>query len=94
MAERFASFFEEELKVLIENKGSKNTKRTIKTRVNILNDYLREKNLEEPQDKTAALANVLTKFYPGIRKSDDSPYSNCLKTYNKTIIEFGFRMIS
>ena len=53
MAERFASVSEEELKVLIENKDSKNTKRTTKTSVNILNDYLREKNLEEPQDKTA-----------------------------------------
>ena len=53
MAERFAFVSEEELKVLIENKDSKNTKRTTKTSVNILNDYLREKNLEEPQDKTA-----------------------------------------
>ena len=52
MAERFALVSEEELKVLIENKDSKNTKRTTKTSVNILNDYLREKNLEEPQDKT------------------------------------------
>ena len=52
MAERFASVSEEELKVLIENKDSKNTKRTTKTKtsVKILNDYLREKNLEEPQD--------------------------------------------
>ncbi len=49
MAERFASVSEEELKVLIENKDSKNTKRTTKTSVKILNDYLREKNLEEPQ---------------------------------------------
>ena len=57
MAERFASVYEEELKVLIGNKDSKNTKRTTKTSVKILNDYLREKNLEKPQDKTA-LANV------------------------------------
>ncbi len=53
MAERFASVSKEELKVLIENKDSKNTKRTTKTSVKILNDHLREKNLEEPQDKTA-----------------------------------------
>ncbi len=58
MSERFASVSEEELKVLIENKDSKNTKTTTKTSVKILNDYLREKNQKEPQDKTA-LANVL-----------------------------------
>ena len=62
MADRFASLSEEELKILIENKHSKNTKRTAKTSVKVLNDYLREKNLEEPQDKTA-LANVLKKFF-------------------------------
>ena len=61
MAERFAFVPEEELKVLIKNKDSKNTKRTTKTSVKILNDYLREKNLEEPQDKTA-LANVSAHF--------------------------------
>ena len=55
MAERFASVSEEELKVLIENQDSKNTKRTTKTSVKILNDYLREKNLEEPQDKIKPL---------------------------------------
>ncbi len=72
MAERFASVSEEQLKVLIENKDSKNTRRTTKTNVKILNDYLREKNLEEPQNETA-LANVLqTKFYAGARKSDGS----------------------
>ena len=67
MAERFASVSKEELKLLIENKDSKHTKRTTKTSVKILNDYLREKNLEKPQDKTT-LANVLTKFYTGCRK--------------------------
>ena len=65
MAERFASVSEEELKVLIENKDSKNTKKITKTSVKILNDYLREKNLEEPQ---TTLANILTKFYTGARK--------------------------
>ncbi len=75
MAERFASISEEELKVLIENKVSKNTKRTTKTTVKILNDDLREKNLEEPQDKTT-LANVLTKFYAGARKSDGKLFEN------------------
>ena len=78
MAERFASVTEEELKVLIENKDSKNTKRTTKTSVKILNDYLRDKNLEQPQDKTA-LANVLKKFYASARKSDGSPYSKSWK---------------
>ena len=61
MAERFAFVSEEELKVLIKNKDSKNTKRTTKTIVKILNDYLREKNLEESQDKTV-LANVSAQF--------------------------------
>ena len=54
MAERFASVSKEELKVLIENKDSKNTKRTTKTNAKILNDYLSEKNLEEPQIHVSA----------------------------------------
>ncbi len=57
MAERFVSVSEAKLKVLIENKDSKTTKKTTTTSVKILNDYLRKKNLEEPQDKTS-LANV------------------------------------
>ena len=79
MAKRFASISEEELKVLIENKDFKNTKRTTKTSVKILNDYLREKNLEKPQDKTT-LVNVPTKFYASARKSDGSLYSKTSMT--------------
>ena len=89
MAERFAFVSEEELKVLIKNKDSKNTKRTTKTSVKILNDYLSEKNLEEPQDKTA-LANVLKKFYAGARKSDGSPYSKCSKCIIKQLLNSVF----
>lgn len=74
MTERFASVSEEKLKFLIENKDSKNTKRTTKTSVKILDDYLREKNLEEPQDKTP-LACVLKKLYAEARKIDGSSYS-------------------
>ncbi|CAH3145661.1 unnamed protein product, partial [Pocillopora meandrina] len=75
MAERFASVSEEKLKFLIENKDSKNTRRTTKTSVKILNDYLREKNLEEPQDKKTPLACVLKKLYAEARKIDGSSYS-------------------
>ena len=89
MAERFASVSEEELKVLIENKDSKNTKWTTKTSEKILNDYLREKNLEEPQDKTT-LANVLKKFYAGARKSDGSPYSKSSKCIIKQLLNSVF----
>ena len=77
MAERFASVSEGELYKLIEEKDSKNTKRATKVSVKVFNEYLQEKNLDNPRDyDKVTLANVLTRFYAEARKkSDGSPYS-------------------
>ena len=48
MAERFASVSEDELCQLIEEKDSKNTKRATKASVKVFNEYLQQKNLDEP----------------------------------------------
>ena len=87
MAERFASVSEDELCRLIEDKDSKNTKRATKASVKVFNEYLQEKNLDEPyHDNKVTLANVLKRFYAKARKkSDGSPY---LKS-SMTSLRFG-----
>ena len=82
MAERFASVSEDELCRLIEGKDSKNTKRATKASVKVFNEYLQEKNLDEPHhDDKGTLANVLKRFYAEARKkSDRSPYSKSSMT--------------
>lgn len=50
--------------------------------VKILDDYLREKNLEEPQDKTP-LACVLKKLCAEARKIDGSSYSKSSMTSSR-----------
>ena len=82
MAERFASVSEDELCRLIEEKDSKNTKRATKASVKVFNEYLQEKNLDEPyHDNKVTLANVLKRFYAKARKkSDGSPYSKSSMT--------------
>lgn len=81
-AARFASVSEAELNLLLENKDAKNTKRATKSSLKIFHEYLREKSLEEPQDKRS-LAVVLKSFYAEARKSDGTSYSkgslNCLR---------------
>ena len=74
MAARFASVSQDDLNLLIEDKDAKNTKKATKASVKVFNDYLREKRLEEPQDKTS-LAIILKTFYAKARKSDGSSYS-------------------
>ena len=82
MAERFASVSEDELCRVIEEKDSKNTKRATKASVKVFNEYLQEKNLDEPHhDDKGTLANVLKRFYAEARKkSDGSPYSKSSMT--------------
>ena len=64
MAEHFASVSEDELCQLIEEKDFKNTKRARKARIKVFNEYLQEKNLDEPHhDDKVTLANVLKRFY-------------------------------
>ena len=68
MAERFGSVSEDELCRLFAEKDSKNTKRATKASVKVFNEYLQEKNLDEPHyDDKVTLANVLTRFYAEAR---------------------------
>ena len=54
---------------MIEEKDSKNTERATKGGVKVFNEYLEEKNLDEPHhDDKVILANDLTRFYAEARK--------------------------
>ena len=57
-------------------------KRATKASVKVFNEYLQEKNLDEPHyDDKVTLANVLTRFYAEARKKGDgSPYSKSSMT--------------
>lgn len=73
---RFASFDEEEFSKILGNKDADNNKRSTKQGINILNEYLFEKNIDidlETVD-TTTLAAILSKFYVQLRKSDGSHY--------------------
>ena len=70
MAERFASVSEDELCQLIKEKDSTNTKKATKASVKVFNEYLQEKNLDEPDhDDKVTLANVLKRFYAEAREN-------------------------
>ena len=69
MAEHYACVSDDELSPLIEEKDSKNAKRATKASVKVLNEYLQEKNLDEPHhDGKVTLANFLKWFYAVARK--------------------------
>lgn len=74
MAARFASRSEEEIRLLIDEKDSKNTKRSTKVCTKIFTDYLKEKALLQPENKQQ-LASILTSFYVEARKSNGELYS-------------------
>ena len=76
MAGRFASLSEEELQVIVSNKDSNNTKKSTSVSVNILRDYLLEKN-EDIHFETLCnkdLDNLLCKFYAEARTSKGDLY--------------------
>ena len=62
MASRFASSTQQEIEKLLEDKDSENTKRSTKVAKELFYEYLQEKNIQEPHDKTE-LAQVLKSFY-------------------------------
>ena len=67
--ERFA-----EIKKLLEEKDSKNTKKSTKASRVIFEDYLHEKKLDHPAN-SEELASVLMNFYAEVRKKDGSEYT-------------------
>ena len=73
-APRFASVSEADLGRLVDDKDAKNTKRATKTALRVLQQYLKEKKVPEPQTKDG-ISNVLKLFYAEARKVDGTSYS-------------------
>ncbi len=67
--ERFADLKEAEIKKLLEEKDSVNTKKATKASKAIFEEYLREKKLDHPEN-SEELASVLKSFYAEVRKKD------------------------
>ena len=61
MASRFLSSSEDEIRQLLEEKDSKNTKRTYKVAQQVFQEYLLEKGISEPTEK-GEIARVLKVF--------------------------------
>ena len=76
---------------LLEEKDSKNTKRTYKVAQQVFHEYLLEKGIAEPKEKSE-ISRVLKRFYVEERKKDGSAYTmeslrtlkDGLKIYLKT----------
>ncbi len=77
MAERFPNLSESDLKFLIDQKSSENTKKATKVSHSVLREYLKERGIEEePLVSTKKeLAVVLRKFYAEVRKKNGELYS-------------------
>ena len=61
MASRFASSTQQEIEKILEDKDSENTKRSTKAAKELFYKFLKENNIQEPQDKNE-LAQVLKSF--------------------------------
>jgi hypothetical protein len=70
---RFASLNESELSKLLADKDSESTKKATKGCKAMFDEYLRQKNVEYPQD-AVQLAAILKQFYAETRKQDGSQY--------------------
>ena len=81
MTSRFASLTEQDIEKIVESNDSQNTKRSTKVAKELFVDYVKEKNLREPEEKKE-LAQTLKTFYVEARKKDGgSSYSmGSLKT--------------
>ena len=86
-------FIEREIEKYVEDKDAKNTKRSAKVARQVFQEYLKENKTTEPEEKTlfsSRFKNVLRYWVLHCCLI----FSLRLSMYNKTIIEFGFRMIS
>jgi site-specific recombinase XerD len=72
--ERFADLGEAEIRKLLEDRDSVNTKKSTKGSKAIFEEYLREKKLHHPEN-SEELASVLKSFYAEVRKKDGSEYT-------------------
>ena len=60
--DRFGNFSEDEIQKLLKNKDADNTKRKYKVAKEVFYEYLDQKGIPEPTEKSK-LAQVLKKFY-------------------------------
>ena len=81
MTSRFASFTEQDIEKIVEDKDLQNTKRLMKVAKELFADYMKEKKLREPEEKKA-LAQTLKTFNVKARKK------KICSMYDKTIIRF------
>ena len=51
MTSRFASFTEQDIEEIVEDKNLKNTKRSTKVAKELFADHMKEKKLREPEEK-------------------------------------------
>ena len=69
---RFAELSENDLTCLLNEKGSKNTKKATKVALKLFREYINERKFEEdePISSQVKLAAVLRKFYAEARKKN------------------------
>ena len=67
MTSRFASFTEQNIEKIVEDKDLQNTKRLMKIAKELFADYVKEKKLREPEEKKE-LAQTLKTFNVKARK--------------------------
>ena len=67
LTSRFASFTEQDIEKIVEDKDLQNTKRSMKVAKELFADYVKEKKLREPEKKKK-LAQTLKTFNVEARK--------------------------
>ena len=72
---RFGCSGKDELKKIIEERGAKNTLKSVKMSITVLRSYLAEKNLPQLEDiDLDSLPSILEDFYANARQKDGSKY--------------------
>ena len=84
MTSRFASLTEQVIENIVEDKDSRNTKRSTKVARELFGDYMKEKTLRELEEKKEWAQTL--KIYILCRSEKERIRS----MYNKTIVRFGF----
>ena len=69
MTSRFASFTEQDIEEIVEDKNLKNTKRSMKVAKELFADHMKEKKMREPEEKKE-LTQTLKTFNVEARKKE------------------------
>ena len=84
MTSWFASLTEQVIEIIVEDKDTQNTKRSMKGAKELFADYLKEKKLSKPEEKKELAQTMKTYILCQSEKE------RICSVYNKTIIRFGF----